>query len=132
MRIPKMRRAISAAAAATLVGVSMLVSSAPASADVTKQDTCVRGEVCVYDELRGLIASSTGNIPGPIGPLPAGGWIENRGWKDPGYDHIKATIVPQSGSSYTICLHYPGDDTPTGTSIPNKASIKNIRWVNAC
>ena len=132
MRTLKPRRTLAAAAAA-LVGVSALVASgSAASADVTAQDTCDRGEVCVYDELGNLIASSGGDMAGPFGPLPGGGTVVNNGLPHAGYDHITYTVVTSSGDDYSVCLHYPGDDTPTSGGIPVRGIAKDIHWMDAC
>lgn len=132
MHLPKWRRALSAAAAASFIGVSLIVTSAPAGAEVSAQDTCDRGEVCVYDDRYGLIDSSEGNLWGTYGPMLAGGTVRNNGTPYAGADHIEYTVVRRDGSSYTRCLHYPGDDTPTSGGVPIGGSVKNIHWVAAC
>ncbi len=130
MAITKLRRALGLAAAAALTGVSLFAYSAPANADVSAQDTCVRGEVCVY---RGdtLVASSEGNLPGTYGPWAAGGTVVNKGVRDPGVDHIRYTVTRSDGTSYTVCLHYPEDGTYIG-SIPPNGRASNIRWGGDC
>jgi hypothetical protein len=127
----KLRRAFGSAAVAALIGFSLFTASAPVNAEVSAQDTCARGEVCVY---RGdtLIASSEGNLSGTYGPWAEGGTVRNNGYAYPGADHIRYTVTRANGTSYTVCLHYPGDDTPTTGSIPPNGRASNIRWGGDC
>ena len=128
MRTLKPRRTLAAAAAA-LVGVSALVASgSAASADVTAQDTCDRGEVCVY--MGGeLVASGEGNLSGSYGPWDEPGKIVNNGWAQPGLDHIRY----ERSTGGTVCLHYPEDSggSNTGHFDPGVV-VSNIRWGGDC
>lgn len=133
MSISKWRRTLRVAAAVPAAVITLAVAASPAGAGgLSTQDTCSRGEVCVYDDQKGLIASSYGNLWGTYGPMPAGGTIRNNGYADPGADHIEYTVVRRDGSTYDVCLHYPGDDTPTSGSVPIKGSARDIHWIDAC
>ncbi len=127
MNVSKSRRALGVAAAATLAVASLFATSGTASADdMSAQDTCDRGEVCVYMG-NTLIDSSEGNLSGPYGPFDVQGKIVNNGWQHGGADHIRYTL----STGGTPCLHFPGDGNNVGV-IPAGATVSNIRWGGDC
>ncbi|MEU6247638.1 hypothetical protein [Glycomyces sp. NPDC047010] len=127
------QRRILGSAAAALFACSLFTGAAPAGAvDLSAQDTCLRGEVCVYNGNGTLIWSSQGNLDVVLPQFEGGGKIRNNGWPDPGKDHIRYQGVSFYGDEIDGCLHYPNDDEPTEAVIWNNAYITKITWIGAC
>ncbi|MEU6248004.1 hypothetical protein [Glycomyces sp. NPDC047010] len=128
----RLQAALGAAATAAFIGISLITASAPASADgLAVQDTCDRGEACVY-EGGALIWSSDSDAPFPTRPFTASGSVRNNGVADPGADHLSYNVIRSDGSNYSQCLNFPGGGTPTTGAVPAGARLAGLRWVGSC